>query len=327
MRVAIHKTIGQPNQVLTIEQVTSPTIQAGEVKLGMILSTIHNHDLMQISGTYGVQPTLPARAGTEAVARVLEIGEGVTHLEVGQRVTVAGNFGTWADEIVAPAHIVLPVPEAISDELAAQLLSMPMSAMLILDDLGVSQGQWMILNAAAGAVGKNLIMLAKARGIKVIGLVNHEDDAQTLSQLDIDVVENTSLDGWQARIQQRLNGESLQYGLDSVGGRLAGEMLNIMSDYAVLVSFGALSNQPLNLDFQDIIFKQATVRGFWGAPRMQALDDEHKIKMISEILSIAAQGQLKLPVAAIYDLQDVATAVSEIRNYRNGKVLLRGSTT
>ncbi|AOE99358.1 alcohol dehydrogenase [Serratia marcescens] len=323
MRIAIHDSLGQPEQVIRIEQTSRPKPKAGEVLLQMVLSPIHNHDLMQISGTYGIKPELPARAGTEALGRVIEVGADVKHLKVGQRVAVSGAIGTWADAFVAPAATLLPVPDDISDELAAQLLVMPSSATVVLDDLGVKSGQWMILSAAAGAVGKNLALLAASRQIRVIGLVNQEHQVQELKELGVDVVENTEIEGWQSRIKAALNGEPLLFGLDSVAGKLTGEMLSIMNDNATLVVFGAMSNQPLYIDYQDVIFKQAIIRGFWGLRKFAALSDEYRSRMISEIITLAQKDGLNLPVAAVYDLGDIAKAIGT--KHAPGKVLLRGS--
>lgn len=322
MRIAVHETLGQPEQVLRIQETSRPKLKAGEVLLQMVLSPIHNHDLMQIAGTYGIKPEVPARAGSEALGRVLEVGEGVKDLRKGQRVAVSGAFGTWADVFVAPADQLLPVPDGISDELAAQLLVMPASATVVLDDLGVKSGQWMVMSAAAGAVGKNLALLAASRQIRVIGLVGRDSQVQELKALGVDLVENTEKDGWQQRIKTALNGEELLYGLDSVAGELTGEMLSIMNENATLVVFGALSNKPLRIDFQDVIFKQATVRGFWGLRKFADLSNEYKLRMITEIMAIASRDGFNLPVAAIYDLGDIGQAIST--KHGPGKVLLRG---
>lgn len=322
MRIAVHESLGQPEQVMSIQETSRPTLKAGEVLLQMVLSPIHNHDLMQISGTYGTKPTLPARAGSEALGRVLEVGEGVKDLQIGQRVAASGAFGTWADAFVAPADQLLPIPDGISDELAAQLLVMPASATVVLDDLGVKSGQWMVLSAAAGAVGKNLALLAASRQIRVIGLVNRDSQVKELRALGVDLVENTEKDGWQQRIKTALNGEALLYGLDSVAGELTGEMLSVMNDNATVVVFGALSNHPLRIDFQDVIFKQATVRGFWGLRKFAALNNEYKLRMISEIMTMALRDGFSLPVAAIYDLDDIEQAIGT--KHGPGKVLLRG---
>ncbi|MEV9509286.1 alcohol dehydrogenase catalytic domain-containing protein, partial [Klebsiella variicola] len=85
-----------------------------------------------IRGTYGYKPELPARAGTEAVGIVDALGEGVEGLEIGQRVATGGTFGVWAEYVVAPAAGLIPVADALPDEMAAQLVSMPFSAISLL---------------------------------------------------------------------------------------------------------------------------------------------------------------------------------------------------
>ena len=99
---------------------------------GSLLSPIHNHDLWTVRGTYGFKPELPAQAGTEALGVVDALGDGVDQLTVGQRVVTGGTFGVWAEYFVARAAGLIPVPEALPDEAAAQLVSMPFSAISLL---------------------------------------------------------------------------------------------------------------------------------------------------------------------------------------------------
>ncbi len=76
-------------------------------------------------------------------------------------------------------------------------------------------------------------------------------------------------------------------------------------------------------DYQDVIFKQAIIRGFWGLRKFAALSDEYRSRMISEIITLAQKDGLNLPVAAVYDLGDIAKAIGT--KHAPGKVLLRGS--
>ena len=128
MRALTHPSFGDPADVLEVSEVPTPTPAAGEALVRVVRATIHNHDLWTVRGTYGFKPELPARSGTEAVGVVEALGEGVTGLEVGQRVVAGGVFGAWAEYVVAPAAALLPVPDAIDDDAAAQLVSMPFSA-------------------------------------------------------------------------------------------------------------------------------------------------------------------------------------------------------
>src|SRR3546814_13543830 len=79
--------------------------------------------------------------------------------------------------------MVVPMPDAIADETAAQLIAMPLSALMLLEFLQVGRGQWIVRTAANGAVGKALAMLAAARGIPVLGLVRRDDGVGEMAAL------------------------------------------------------------------------------------------------------------------------------------------------
>ena len=131
MLSALHRTFGEPAEVLTPADAPMPEPGEGEVRIRTILSPIHNHDLWTVRGQYGYKPELPAIGGSEAVGTIDALGADVTGVTVGQRVAVAGVHGAWAEYFVAPATALVPVPDAISDEAAAQLIAMPFSAITV----------------------------------------------------------------------------------------------------------------------------------------------------------------------------------------------------
>src|SRR6476620_12705179 len=142
MRALIHTTFGDPTEVLEVAQRPLPEPGPGQVRVRTLLSPIHNHGLWTIRGTYGFKPELPAASGTEALGVVDALGEGVENLTVGQRVATGGTFGAWAEYVVANAAGLIPVPESLSDESAAQLVSMPFSTISLLQFLDAKQGDW-----------------------------------------------------------------------------------------------------------------------------------------------------------------------------------------
>lgn len=134
-------------------------------------------------GADGYKPALPAVPGTEALGIVDALGEGVKHLKLGQRVASAAAQAAWAECFISPAAKLVPVPDALPDEAACQLLAMPLSALMLLEDMKLQPGQWIVQNAANGAVGKVLATLAAARGIGVVNLVRRESAGQIMSLL------------------------------------------------------------------------------------------------------------------------------------------------
>jgi len=163
MRALVQHQFGDPAEVLAVEEVELPEPGPGQVRLKVVLSPIHNHDLWTVRGDYGYKPELPARAGTEALSVVDALGEGVTGVEVGQRVVTASVFGVWSEYVIAPAAALIPVPDAVADEAAAQIISMPLSAASLLEYLDVSEGDWIVQNAANGAVGRLVAQFAASR--------------------------------------------------------------------------------------------------------------------------------------------------------------------
>src|SRR3546814_949493 len=92
--------------------------------------------------------------------------------------------------------MVIPMPDAIADETAAQLVAMPLSALMLLEFLQVGRGQWIVENAANGAVGTTLAMLAAARGIHFLGLVRRDDGVGEMAALGVDNVRSTATPAW-----------------------------------------------------------------------------------------------------------------------------------
>lgn len=323
MRSAIHSSFGDPSSVLSIEDRPIPQPGPGQIRIRMSMAAIHNHDLLTVSGDYGYKPDLPAVAGTEGTGIVDALGEGVSHLKVGQRVAASGQ-GTWAEYYIASAMAAVPLPDSISDEAGAQLISMPLSALTLLDFAGVEKGDWIIQNAANGAVGKTLAMFAKPRQINVINLVRRDEAVRELADLGIQNVVSTSQTGWRETVNALSGGAAIKAGVDGVGGPASGDLLSVLGENSLLISFGLMSGTPMQLSASDMIFKQAVVKGFWLAKIAPKLPAEKMKSHISEIVEAVANGTVTLTVSEVFGLDDIAKAAKAAGEHgRTGKVLLR----
>ncbi|MFM0603179.1 zinc-binding dehydrogenase [Paraburkholderia sediminicola] len=324
MRSVIYSSFGNPADVLQVAERSTPNPGAGQVRIKSTLSPIHNHDLWTIRGQYGYKPQLPAVGGTEVAGVIDAIGAGVEHLKPGQRVVVAGIHEAWADYVLAPAAVVVPLPDAISDETGCQLIAMPLSAVMLLEYLHLEPGQWFIQNTANGAVGKTLAMLANARGINVVNLVRREAGIAELAEVGIGNAVSTESDGWKTQVRDIVGDAPLVAGVDSVGGDASGDIFGLLGENGTLVSFGAMSGELMRISSGDAIFKQATVKGFWASKIFEVTSGADKARMIGELLRLAASGELKLPVEAVFNVGSVAqAATASEKSARKGKVLLR----
>lgn len=325
MLAAIHDSFGQPENVLVARDAPTPRPGAGEVLVRMVLSPIHNHDLWTIRGSYGYKPDLPgAIAGSEALGTIEAVGEGVDPALTGKRITVAGVHGSWAEFFIAPAAGVLPLPDEISDEAGAQLIAMPFSALSLLETLRAKEGDWIIQTAANGAVGKLMVSFAKNRGINVVNLVRRPEAAAELERLGMEHVFSTSESGWKDKVRDLIGENGAASAIDSVGGDIAAALVELLGQDGELVVFGTATGAPMPLSSGALIMKHITVRGFWGARVSKDMAAETKVKLITELVTLAAKGQLQLDTDGIYPLSEITAAVrASLAPGRKGKVLLR----
>ncbi len=324
MRSALHTRFGEPAEVLTSGESPLPEPGPGEVRIRMRLAPIHNHDLWTIRGQYGYKPALPAVGGSEGLGVVDALGEGVHGLAVGQRVTAASGRGTWAEAFVANARMVIPMPDAIPDEIAAQLVAMPLSALMLLEFLQVERGQWIVQNAANGAVGKTLAMLGAARGLRVLSLVRRDAGVDEMTAAGIGDVLSTAREDWRDRAKALLGKSRATAAVDSVGGEASAELVSLLGEGGTLVAFGSMGGEPMRIPSGYVIFRHLVIKGFWGSKVSRDMAPDDKRRLIGELLQRAAAGELRLPVDAVYDLEDAAqAAAASLRPGRGGKVLLR----
>ncbi|UHS61262.1 zinc-binding dehydrogenase [Agrobacterium vaccinii] len=325
MRSATHDVFGEPQDVLALKDAPVPKPGEGQLRIRTLLSPIHNHDLWTVRGNYGYKPPLPgAIGGSEAVGIVEELGEGADASLLGRRVAVAGVHGSWAEYFLAPAAGVVPVPDTISDEAAAQLIAMPFSAITLLEFLGVKEGDWMIQNTANGAVGKAVAMLAQARNIHVVNLVRRDDGIKELSDLGIINGVSTATPDWKDEVRSMTGDHPIRAGVDSIGGTASNDIAELLGDDGLLVSFGSMTGAPMQISSGPVIFKQLTIKGFWGSKVIGSMPTDVRHRLFGELIRLVEDGTIKLPVEGVYDLADIADAVkASLASGKAGKVLLK----
>lgn len=321
MRSVSISSFGDPTKVLELVERDMPEPGPGQVRIRMLLSPIHNHDLSTVAGVYGVKPALPAVPGTEAVGIVDALGEGVTKLAVGQRV-MGGSTATWAEYYLGDAQRLVPVPDSIDDATACQLISMPLSAKMLLTDLDVKAGDWIIQNAANGAVGRLINQFAGEAGVNVINLVRREAGVEELKAAGIGNAVSTSNGNWRDLVAEITGGAPIVRGLDSVGGTGPEALLSVAAERSQIISFGNMTGEKITLSSSNLLFKQASLRGYWAA--RTNLAPEVIGKMIGELVTSAATGKLKLTTDATYELADAAEAArASLTPGRLGKITLK----
>src|SRR6266481_1296786 len=154
----------------------------------MRAALIKMNDLYVIQGVFPVRPSLPSVVGNEGVGRVLAVGSGVTHLKVGDRVLIPLYAFSWRERLVVPAAGLFSLPDADHKQLAMLGINPPTASLLLDEATDLKPGDWVVQNAANSGVGRSLIAVAKARGLKTINVVRRPEVIPELEAIGADGV-------------------------------------------------------------------------------------------------------------------------------------------
>ncbi|CAN5398945.1 zinc-dependent alcohol dehydrogenase family protein [soil metagenome] len=322
MRASQLTGFGRPPEILRVETLPQPEPAAGELLLEMLAAPINPADLNVIDGTYGFLPTPPAIIGNEGVGRVAGLGQGVEGYAIGELV-VPLSFGNWAQSKVTAADQVLRLPAAIDLSQAAMLSINPPTAWAMLEDfVTLEPGDWIVQNAANSGVGRSVIQLAKARGLKTLNVVRRPELVPELQAIGADVVvtEETDL---RKSVEDLCHGQRPRLGFNAVGGASALNLANALADRGTLVTYGAMARQPLKIPNGLLIFRNLEFKGYWLRRWFQTTPREKLEEIFTELAALTVEGRLYTPVHRTFPLTDLLAAVEEAaQEKRSGKILL-----
>ena len=131
IRALVARGVGEPADVLRLETRPRPEPDAGQVLVGVHAAPSHASDLHSMRGRYRYTPEFPTVLGSQCVGVVEPVGSAVDNVEIGQRVITVFVTGTWQELIVVGANQVIPAPDELSDTVACQLITNPLTALLL----------------------------------------------------------------------------------------------------------------------------------------------------------------------------------------------------
>ena len=213
----------------------------GEVRIRHTAVGLNFIDCYQRSGLYPMD--LPLTLGTEAAGVIEAVGLGVEGFAVGQRVAYAGGqMGSYAEERIMNAGVLVPMPDGIEDQTAAAMMLKGMTAhMLLVKCYPVSAGDTILVHAAAGGVGTILCQWAKHLGATVIGTVGSDAKAEIAKAHGCDHAINYSTENFVERVREITGDAGVPVVYDSVGKDTFEGSLDCTSKFGYVISFGNAS--------------------------------------------------------------------------------------
>jgi len=293
-------------EVLSLEEIALPEPKVGEALVRQQAIGVNFIDTYQRSGLYPVP--LPSGLGSEAAGVVEKVGEGVTQVRVGQRVGYAGGApGAYAEARLYPADRLIPLPDAISDDIAAAALLKGMTAeFLIRRAYPVKAGQTVLFHAAAGGVGLIACQWLNAIGARVIGTVGSDEKAELARRHGCHETIVYTRENFTKRVRELTNGQGVPVVYDSVGKTTFQGSLECLAPRGMLVSFGNASGKPDPLDILQLsqrgsLYLTRPTLMSYVATREELLESAHA-------LFAAIEQGLKLEIAQRFPLARAADA-------------------
>jgi len=319
---AVYEAHGNPADVLRVETRPWPTAAPDEVVVQMRAAPINPADLNAIEGKYPIRPQLPATPGFEGAGVIVDLGTEAKNLSVGATVILPHNTGTWREAVAVKASELVAVPPEIDAVQAAMLKINPMTAWRLLRDyVDLKPGDWVIQNAANSAAGRAVIQIAHELGFKSVNVVRRKELIEELRAEGGDVV---LVDGEKLRdeVKSAVGGAPIRLGLNAVGGESALAVANTLVPGSTMVTYGAMSLQPLKIPNGLLIFKDLRFRGIWINKWYDNATMAQRMETFRSLFEMAKRGLLKAKVEKAYRLSEVKAAVQHAaQSKRSGKII------
>jgi NADPH:quinone reductase len=309
MRAVLIRSHGGP-EVLEVAEVPPPEPGPGQLLVDVAAVGVNFRDVYERKGNYG--GNLPAIIGAEAAGTVVGSGE---------RVAWVAAAGSYAEQVAVGADRVVPVPEGVSDELAAAALLQGITAQYLCTSTHeVQPGETVLVHAAAGGVGSLVTQVATMLGARVIATTSTDEKAQLAR--DAGASEVVAYDGFADRVQELTDGTGVDVVYDGVGAATFDGSLASLRPRGDMVLFGAASGRvppfdPMRLeDGGSLYLTRPSIRHY------TATRDE-LLARAADVFGLIAEGKLDVRIGGRYPLEDARRAHEDLEGRRTtGKLVL-----
>lgn len=313
---SVVQLIGQSEETSTADSPENTDLGADSVRVQFLAAPINPQDLMVIAGRYPVKPVYSESStgqqipGNDGVARVEAAGPAAKHLSPGDLVIPKRHgLGTWRTHAVLPASDLLRLPRGV-DPVAASLLKMSFCpAYLLLEDTRpLKPGDWIVMNAAAGAIAQMVAQLARLRGCHTIGIVRDPGKHPHLTALHDVVVSTAALQEHGAHVHDQVaaavGAGRVVLALDAVFGPTAAHMAALLAKGGTLVNYGSLggAHEVLPVTQELLFWKEITFRNFRLSSALGARSGAEQESLLAWFAQLLLRGVLVPPVVESVNL-------------------------
>lgn len=308
---------------LVLDEIEEPEVGPADVRIRVRACGVNFPDVLMIAGKYQVKPPLPFAPGAEVAGDVLETGPEVRDLRAGQRVLALVGHGGMAEQVVAPADAVVPVPETMPYETAAAFMLTYGTAYHALKQRArLAPGETLAVLGAAGGVGLAAVELGRVLGARVIAAASSGEKLALATRHGADAAVNYAEEPLKDRLLELTGGKGADVIFDPVGGELFDACLRAVAwgGRILVIGFagGTIPHIPANLP----LLKGISIVGvFWGR-FTQEQPEEHRSNT-AELLDLYARGRIQPHISETFALADGGDALARLAGRRAlGKIVV-----
>jgi NADPH2:quinone reductase len=310
-------------EALTWKELPTPEPKAGEVLIEIQAASLNFPDLLIVQNKYQMKPELPFVPGSEYAGVIRAVGEGVTHLEVGQSVACLSGTGGFGTHTLAPAKLCMPLPEGFpAVDAAAFIMIYATSHHALIDRAQLKAGETVLVLGAAGGVGTSAIQIAKAAGARVIAAASTDEKCELCKSIGADATINYSRENLRDAIKALTDGKGPDVIYDPVGGDFAEPAFRSIAWRGRYLVVGFASGPIPALPFNLALLKGASIVGvFWGD--FSRREPQANAAMMAELAQWYAQGKIKPVIDSTMPMKDLKAAYAHMgsRNVK-GKLVM-----
>lgn len=299
-------------EVLKHVELSDPTPGEGEVLVEVARSGVNFADTHATRNDYLAEQQLPLIPGAEVSGRTAD----------GRRVAALLGGGGYAEKVVVPEAMLIPVPDEVDDDQAAALLLQGITAMALVRRCArIEPGETLLVEAAAGGTGSLAVQLGKRAGAKVIGLASSEEKRALVERLGADATVDSRSPDLKEAILAANGGEPVDAVLQMSGGDAFDAELSALAPFGRMVVFGIASREQRDVSTGALLQGSKSVVGFWLVHLL--MRPAEVAPMIGELFSAVAGRELAVNVGEVYPLSEAARAHEDLIARRTtGKLLL-----
>lgn len=308
---------------LTVQDVPSPRPAPGQVLIDVKASSINFPDALMVRGTYQVKPPLPFSPGAELAGVVKALGENVKHFAVGDRVLGFCGWGGFAEECLAPAERLMPLPAGMDFDIGAAFGLTYCTSLHALQERGrLKSGETLLVLGAAGGVGSAAIEIGRLMGARIIAAASSDDKLDLCKQLGADETINYSTQDLRQRLRELTGDKGVDVVYDPVGGRYTEPAFRAAAwgGRLLVVGFaaGEIPKIPLNL----ALLKERSIIGvYWGDWTRH--DPAGHVRNVKQLARWFAEGRIKPVISERVSLRDAPAAMARLTERKvKGKVVV-----